>query len=269
MKLNLNFGALILFSFLVSCQGNQKTDLVFADLANNTNGESALSNLDIPSTNGSPDREADINLVMVDRHFLLNKFTDLFDLTVTEYPLTGTNAGFTHLSSNSLYDKIMPALMWYGFMGSGCDLYASTNVWPYRSSFDLSVQRDNWHESCYYYHRYSVNAQATIVVSPSVSTSPRWAINSRVCHLLVQTRGDKFLLNKMNFDLNNLPDLSEEKLQRVMEVFMPSYSPSDAEIQALLNFNGLFPEPLSNSQKLSVWKNIIEAVCQSPFWHTP
>jgi hypothetical protein len=260
---------LLLLSFLSSCQGVQKTDLVFSDLANNTNASSPLDDLDIPSPGASSERKADISLVMVDRHFLLNKFIDLFELPVTEYPLTGTSAGITNLASNSLYDKIMPSLMWYGFMGSGCDLYASTNVWPHRTIYDPASQRDNWHESCFFYHRYSLNAQASSDVVASVSTSPRWAINSRICHQLVEARGDKFLFNKMNFDLNNLPELSPEDLERVMEIFMPSYTPSDAELQALLNFSDLYPIPRSNAQKLTIWKNVVEAVCQSPFWHVP
>ena len=256
----------------ISCQGNQKTDLVFSDLANK-NGDSSSPGLDdlaVPLGNFNTDqREADISLILVDGHFLRHKFVDLFDLPVTEYPLTGTNAGMTHLVTNSIYDKINPAIMWFGYMGSGCDIYASTNVWPYRAISNPETPRDNWQESCYYYHRYSLNAQVSTTVSASVSTSPRWAINSRICHQVVETRIDSFLEKKMNFNLLNLPSLSEDGLSRLMEVFMPSYKVSDNEVEALLQFENSFTQPLTNAQKRVVWKNAVEAVCQSPFWHAP
>jgi hypothetical protein len=106
-------------------------------------------------------------------------------------------------------------------------------------------------------------------VTPSVSTSPRWAINSRICHQVVEKRIDSFLVKKMNFNLNNLPSLNEENLKKVMEIFIPSYIASSNEIQALLQFENLIAQNSSNAEKRKVWKNVVEAVCQSPFWHAP
>jgi hypothetical protein len=264
--LNVTFISLF---FLVSCQGSQKTDLIFSDIASNENNGDTPEELILPIGDNSQEQKLELNLNLVDRIFLRNKFIDLFDLSQTEFPLVGNSAGYTHLTTNSLYDKIMPSIMWYGFFGSGCDLYESTNIWPYRSIYDPSAERYNWHESCHYYHRYSGASQPQTTVLASVSTSPRWAINSRICHLLTDSRGDRLLVRKMNFDLNDLPDLNSDNVKKIMEVFMPSYQASDNEIGALLQFSNLYPSPATNTQKLTIWKNVIEAVCQSPFWHAP
>ncbi len=265
----LNYTIFSSLLFLLSCQSNQKTDLIFSDIASNENNGDTPEELILPIGDNSQEQKLEINLNLVDRIFLRNKFLDLFDLSPTEFSLIGTSAGFTHLSTNTLYDKIMPSIMWYGVFGSGCDLYESTNIWPSRTIYDPSAERFNWHESCHYYHRYSGAAQPSTMVLPSVSTSPRWAINSRICHQLTENRGDRLLVRKMNFDLNNLPDLNTDDLEKIMEVFMPSYQPSDNEIEALLKFSTLYSSPATNSQKLIIWKNVIEAVCQSPFWHAP
>jgi hypothetical protein len=109
----LNYTIFSSLLFLLSCQSNQKTDLIFSDIASNENNGDTPEELILPIGDNSQEQKLEINLNLVDRIFLRNKFLDLFDLSPSEFPLIGTSAGFTHLNTNSLYDKIVTHLRGY------------------------------------------------------------------------------------------------------------------------------------------------------------
>jgi hypothetical protein len=261
-----------LILFAVGCQQNGKTDLQFADMASNSPEDDSLDGLEIPVFQNTAEVELPISLVLVDRFYVLNKFTELFGLTPNQLGPDHTQI--------TLYDRIKPAIYSFGHFGGGCDYYASTNAWPPKvsetnSTLLSSVQsykllpgssQEFWHESCWNLHnaiRTYSGLPAIDWVEPVQSSSARWAVNTRICHLLTKSSIETFLTGKMGFDLNALPEFDDENLTALMQAFHPAYVPQNNEIQALKQINTLYAE------RLERWRAATQAVCQAPFWHSP
>lgn len=273
----------LLISFLIilaSCQQNGRTDLNFADMSGNapSNDDDSLDGLEIPVFQNTAEAELNANLILVDRFYILHKFTDLFEITPNEmepdHPQT------------TLYDKIKPAIFQFGHFGGGCDYYASVNAWPpliketgsgVRPAYQIyklqpGIQREYWHESCWNFHGAIISYSGLPPidwVEPIQSTTARWAVNTRICHFLTKNRIEPFLVNKMGFNLNSLPEFSEDNLKTLMNAFHPAYVPQQNEINALSQVSSLFSGVTSNASKLEMWRTATQAVCQSPFWHSP
>lgn len=254
--------SLVLLTFLLTflgCLNPKKSELVFQEIQNNeVNKDSLIINSNQPST-------LNLRLVMVEQEYILNKFIDLFGIEQTIYPVFGQYAGITHLNSNSLYDRIMPAIKWFGFYGSKCDLYESTNAWPYRASHTTEIENDNWHQSCFHYHRYTAERQSDKILL-SANDPARWAITARICHQAISERLVYFLENKININIDESPEITQEMVTLLFNQFKLSYQPSEEEVLALVDLweqADQLPEASSYIQK---WALITQAVCESPFW---
>jgi hypothetical protein len=272
-----------LLIFLIGCQQSGKTDLQFADIAGNpptgnSQNDNSLDGLEIPVFQNTVEVELPISLVLVDRYYVLNKFTELFGITPNE--LAPDHGQLT------IYDKIKPAIYSFGHFGGGCDYYASTNAWAPKikdagSTVRIDLQaykilpgitQEYWHDSCWNFHLAfkSYSGLAPIDwVEANQSSSARWAVNTRICHLLTKdaTSMGNFLTDKMGFNPSALPDFSDENLITLMQAFHPAYEPRPNEIEALAHvYTGSIA---TNANKLEMWRTATQAVCQSPFWHSP
>ena len=267
-----------LLLFLIGCEQSGKTDLQFADIAGNPPNDDSLDGLEIPVFKNTAEVELPISLVLVDRYYVLNKFTELFGITPNQ--LAPDHGQLT------IYDKIKPAIYSFGHFGGGCDYYASTNAWPPLIKQTGSTVRPSeqayqllpgntqeyWHDSCWNFHLafISYSGLASIDwVEANQSSSARWAVNTRICHLLTKdaTSMGNFLTGKMGFDLNALPEFSDENLIALMQAFHPAYEPRPNEIEALAHV--YTDSTATNANKLEMWRTGTQAVCQSPFWHSP
>jgi hypothetical protein len=272
---------LFFLSFLlsvVSCQKQGRTDLIFSDLAT-TPGSSEIIDSDIPDAAEGPEAELEIQIILGDRYYMLNKFMDLFDIPA--------NQMYPDHAQVTLYDKIKPALFEFGLMGGGCDFYASVNAWApvpkepladsilststaFSYKLKPGITQQFWQESCWQFHKNHLTFTGIPTLNwtqPVVSSAARFAAVMRVCNLVTKSRIEPFLTQKMGFDISAIPDFDNQNLKRLMEVFHPAYVPKEDEIVALSGVRTLFPETLTSANKLEMWRTATQAVCQSPFWH--
>ena len=250
--------------YLTSCQNQGKTDLIFSDIANNSNDSSDATETSTIESANSPKAEIELQIILGDRYYMLNKFMDLFSIP--------ENQMFPDHAQVTLYDKIKPALFEFGLMGGGCDFYASVNAWPpvpkdplpdsilststaFLYKLQPGISQQFWQESCWHFHKNYLTFIGIPTMNwtqPVVSSPARFSAVMRVCHLVTKSQLSPFLVNKMGFSLDSLPDFDTQNLTRLME--------------ALSQVRTLFPETLTNENKLEMWRTATQLVCQSPFW---
>lgn len=263
---------LIFVFLLIACvPKNNKSELFFSEIAEQESFE-----LDGMTTSKAV-AGLSSKLILHDRVYMLNKYVDLFGLEKTQL-------GPDH-HIETLYDRIRPVIYQYGIMGGGCDLYGSTNAWPpiveqesavpypmLAYALEGGINQQGWFRSCWHFYKDINTFQGLGIIKwqqDVVSTPARYSVNSRICSLLIEERLDYFIEQKLNLDLNSLIEIDEDIILNIFKVFHPAYITTPEEIDAVYQI--IEEVNLSEDQPdhYKKFKVVVNAICQSPFWHTP